>query len=84
MAPTKIKARDMHLADVVRYNPFGVWNTAVVKQITATDIVLFRPYGTTADFSYTGGVICYVCIEEYTVPISSDFEYDLLDRKELR
>lgn len=84
MENLKIKPRDMKLADTVRYNPFGKWSNAIVKQITATDVVLFRPYGTTADFSYTGGVICYVGIEEYTVPLSSDMEYELLDRMELK
>jgi hypothetical protein len=82
---TTIKARDMKLADTVRYAPFGwAWNVAIVKQITATDVVLFRPYGTTADFSYTGGVICYIGTEQYTIPLSSDSEYELLERKELK
>lgn len=81
----KISPRDMQLGDTVRYLPFGsAWNVAIVKQITATDVVLFRPYGTTADFSYTGGVICYVGMEQYTVPLSSDMEYELLGRKDLK
>lgn len=80
----KIKARDMHLADTVAYEPFGPWHNAIVKQIDANNVTLFRPYGTTADFSYTGGVICYIGIEEYTIPLSSDADYTLLNRKELR
>ncbi len=80
-----VKARDMQLADTVRYTPFGsAWSVAIVKQITPTQVVLFRPYGTTADFSYTGGVICYVGIEEYTIPLSSDWDYQLLERKVLK
>jgi hypothetical protein len=81
---TFIKPREMKLADTIKYSPFGKWNNAIVKQITDTDVTLFRPYGATADFSYTGGVICYVGIEEYTIPISSDMEYELLERKELK
>lgn len=81
---TKVKVRDMKLADTVRYTSFCEWNVAIVKQITATDVVLFRPYGTCADFSYTGGVICYVGIEEYTVPLSSEYDYELLNRKDLK
>lgn len=84
MQAQNIRARDMRLADTVAYSPFGAWNRAIVKQITPTDVVLFRPYGTTADFSYTGGVICYVGIEQYTIPLSGDAQYELLDRKELK
>lgn len=84
MQPEKIQARDMQLADTVRYEPFGVWNTAIVKQVTPTEVVLFRPYGTTFDFEYTGGVICLTGVEEYTIPRSSDAQYVLLDRKTLR
>lgn len=74
----------MKLADTVAYLPFGRWSNAIVKQIDGNNVTLFRPYGTTADFSYTGGVICCIGVEEYTIPLSSDAEYELLDRKELR
>ena len=85
MRDTKICPRDMQLGDTVRYTPFGsAWNIAIVKQVTADEVTLFRPYGTTADFSYTGGVICYVGIETCTVPRNSDAQYELLERRTLR
>lgn len=80
----KIKPREMQLADTVSYPPFGPWHNAIVKQVDGNNVTLFRPYGTTADFSYTGGVICYIGVEEYTIPLSSDAEYELLNRKTLR
>lgn len=59
------------LADRVRVlgenDPF---NTAIVAKITDTDVHFYRPYGTTSDFSYTGGVLCYVGIEEFCRPLS--------------
>ena len=80
-----IKPCDMELGDTVRYEPFGTaWNQAIVKQITASDVVLWRPYGTTADFSYTGGVICYIGTEQYTVPRDSSGIYTLLYAQDLR
>lgn len=42
----------------------GEYDCATVCQIhTDGTVDLFRPYTHTADFSYTGGVICYVGIE---------------------
>lgn len=81
--PLIVKASQLHLADVVRSgnSPF---DTAIVKRIRENgDVVLFRPYGATADFSMAGNqVICYVGIEEYTV--YPDTEMELLERRSLR
>jgi hypothetical protein len=76
----KIKARDMKLADYVSLHATGLFDTAIVSNITESDVHLFRPYGTNADFSYTGGVICYVGIEQYSIPRDSQVEYVLLRR----
>lgn len=77
------KVSELKLADTVRVSVTD-WGTAIVQNITATDVVFFRPYGVTANFSYTGGVICYVGIETYSVPLSSDMEFEILTRKELK
>lgn len=82
--PRPILSKDMQLADVVRFPSFErTWNVSIVKQVTDTEVTIFRPYGTTADFSYIGGVICYIGIEEYNVSRDSNIEYILLERKEL-
>ena len=84
MTPLKIKTSQLQLADVVRMSPDTMaFSTAIVTQIKDNIITLFRPYGVTADFSYTGGVICYTGIEEYTI-YSSDREVELLERKVLK
>jgi hypothetical protein len=83
MQPFQAEARDLRLADTVQVNPAYLWNTAIVKQITDHDVILFRPYGTTADFAYTGGVICYVGIEEYSI-LRDNRLVTVFDRKELR
>lgn len=54
------------LADVVTldYNPSHPYNHCTVCKVNDDGTVnLFRPYTHTADFSYTGGVICYVGTE---------------------
>lgn len=80
----KVKAKDLKLADtIISLGTGACWNNALVKQITDNDIMLFRPHGTTADFSYTGGVICYIGIEEFTIP-KNDCEYEVLERKNLK
>lgn len=83
---TMIKARDLQLGDVLNIGSLGTaaWHTAIVNRIEGENIHLFRPYGTHADFSYTGGVICYVGIEQYTIPRMSDVEYYVHERCDLK
>lgn len=54
------------LGDVVELDCSSghTYNHCTVSKVHADGTVnLFRPYTHTADFSYTGGVICYVGIE---------------------
>lgn len=55
-----------------------------VKNITDDEVTLFRTYTHTADFSSTGGVICYVGIEEWKVEMNSVSFWRLIRRVELR
>jgi hypothetical protein len=63
----KVKACNLKLGDVIAAYE-GAFGTAIVVKIEERDIKLFRPYGTTADFSYTGGVIPYTGVESYSIP----------------
>lgn len=60
---------DLQLGDVIRVPsmPDAPWNTGIVKNVSEGRIEIFRPYGTTADFTYTGGVICYTGIEQFPI-----------------
>lgn len=83
-----IPASELKLADVVILNQHA-YSYATVKQITkrGTDLVnitLFRPYTQTADFSYTGGVICYIGIEEFTITVPDYEKFIVVERKELK
>lgn len=81
----KMKAREMQLGDRIRTaDPSGAFRDCVVKQITEKEVTLFRPYVHTADFSYTGGVICYIGVEEYQIPREGDTEYEWLQSVKLR
>lgn len=57
---------NISLGDVVSIavDGSGAYTSATVCKVNEDGTVnLFRPYTHTADFSYTGGVICYVGIE---------------------
>jgi hypothetical protein len=80
----EMTAKDLQTGDVIRLHP-EPWGTAIVKKKTDTHITFYRPYGTKAEFSYSGGVICYVGIEEFTVPLHYDsFLYHVYQREELK
>jgi len=76
--------KEMKLAD--RVFDKAMMAQLTVKQIKDNKLTFFRSYVHTADFSCTGGVICYVGIEEWTLDnIDTDtYEYELMTRKELK
>lgn len=80
--PITVAAPFLQLADVVKLG-HGPYDYATVKKITETDVVFFRPYVATESFSHTGGVICYVGIEEFSVPKSKSNLYQVFQRKTL-
>lgn len=61
MSSTPIGLADIVELDCVSHNPYS--HCTVCKLNEDGTVNLFRPYTHTADFSYTGGVICYVGIE---------------------
>lgn len=80
----KTKIRDLKLADQIRLGDFP-FSDGVVRQIKEDGkVVIFRPYATTADFSYTGGVIPYIGIEEIIYYQTDDREVEVLGRKALK
>ncbi len=80
---TKLKISELQLADIVEVfeGPFG---TGIVRQIDKEFVTVFRPYGTTADFSYTGGVICYTGTEEIKYPVTSKEPMKVYSRATLK
>lgn len=66
MATERVKVSELSLGDVVRVWNNDAYGDATVKQIKDEQVFFFRPYVQTADFSYTGGVICYVGFEEFS------------------
>jgi len=45
-------------------SPGDLGSAFVVKNVTKEEVHLWRPYTHLADFTYTGGVICYTGINE--------------------
>jgi hypothetical protein len=81
--PTFLAVRDLKLADVVQlfHGPFG---TATVTNVTDTEVHMERPYGMTADFSYTGGVIAYIGHETIKYSRDSHATLPVWHRKDLK
>ena len=66
--PTLVPLSSLSLGDVVRLNGQGVYSDATVKKLNEDGSVqVIRPYIQTADFSYTGGVMCYIGFEDFAL-----------------
>jgi hypothetical protein len=78
----KAKISELHLGDTVKLfdGPFGF---GVVTKISGGVVKVFRPYATTADFSYTGGVIPYIGTEEVAYLMEGTFQLEVHCRKPL-
>ena len=79
----KVKARELTLGAIVRLQEHQEYMDATVKNIEDDDgeylkVTFFRPYVTIGDFSHTGGISCYIGIEEFRACPKMDFEYELL------
>ena len=83
---TVIKTRELELGDVVRRADGGAtpWSTCIVVKMDDDVVTIHRPYGVTADFRYTGGVIAYTGIEVYTVDLDGATDWVIFERKELK
>ncbi len=78
-------AKQLHIGDTVCYynehsGRTSAFDTMIVKQIESTIITFFRPYGVTANFTYSGGVICYTGIEEIKINIDNSIQFMLLGK----
>lgn len=78
----EMPVKDLQLGDLIRVSP-GPFGTAIVKQVTKEIVTFFRPYGVSEEFSYTGGVICYVGMESIEVRTDSSHKFYVYERKEL-
>lgn len=73
--PYRTQARNLRPGDVVvvAWGPQQPYSHCTVKQlvfdgdVALKSVKLFRPYAHTTDFTTTGGVICYVGVEEFDV-----------------
>lgn len=69
-------ARDLRLGDKIitaakpEENPNPYSDCTVIK-IDETGVTVMRPYVHTSDFVYTGGVIGYIGIEQYTISLDT-------------
>jgi hypothetical protein len=68
MPTEKYPVSELSLGDIVDLGWTDGYSVATVKNISKDgEITLFRPYVHTSDFSHSGGVSCYVGIEEFQI-----------------
>ena len=82
--PCLLPVGDLCVGDVVKWfdGPFG---TAIVEQVTDKEVKLFRPYGTTSGFAYSGNkTICYHGSESGTYALSSKEQFLVYQRGEMK
>lgn len=79
MKPKEVLVSELELGDVVELSvsPYG---TATVCNVTENEVEYFRPYTHHEDFTYTGGIICYVGIEKFKEYRHSDKTIKLLEK----
>lgn len=65
MKPEQVHGSELKLGDELMLWQDHAYGSATVKKITPEFVVLFRPFVQTGDYEYTGGVPCYVGIEEF-------------------
>jgi hypothetical protein len=77
----KLRVSELQAGDCLKQldGPFG---TAIVSQATDKEVKLFRPYGTTAGFTYSDNrTICYTGIEETVFALDSKQEFEMYYRE---
>lgn len=75
----RVEPSELNLGDLVAVgDPLLPCSTCAVTQIKDGQVHLFRPYVTTADFTYTGGVIPYIGVETMTISLDSKTEVWLI------
>lgn len=83
MPSTKVKPSEMQVGDVVN-SADTPWSTAIVQQIHDGQVHLYRPYAGNHGCIYSNNsIICYMGVEEYSIPIDYSGKYDLLERRDV-
>lgn len=80
---TKTKAADMRLGDIVSTFD-GPFNTSIVAKVTADMVTLQRPYMRANEAAYGEQVTCFTGIETFALWRSSDVDYTIWHRGEVK
>ena len=75
-----VPIKDLKIGDVVKHSDYETsFDSMTVINKTDEIVKFFRPYVSLADFTYTGGVIPYIGIEQFEAPLNGPSTYDVLD-----
>ncbi len=79
-----LAAKDLKLGDIIKCSYSDIpFDTGIIKKEDINSWVVFRPYGVSEDFTYTGGVICYTGLEEFRIN-KDDHGFLVYSRKDLK
>ena len=73
MKQEEINGEKLNLGDIVITSDNSPYTFATVRNLTPDTVTLFRPYVHCSDFAYTGGVICYIGLEEFNCSRNAPF-----------
>ena len=82
----KLKVRDLRLGDTVRLGGSSPFMDAIVAEVNHDYVKVQRPYARCDDFSYSDPprVIVLTGMETFSLMKSSEFPYEVLERKVIR
>jgi hypothetical protein len=85
MNKTLLIGAALRIGDVVEQTdcndrPYGTaYSQMVVINKTDDEITFFRPYVSLSNFTYTGGAIPYIGVNQFTSPTNHPMKYVLID-----
>ena len=84
--PLTTRVSDLKIGDVVElaFMAGSPFRTAVVRNVTHSEVLLFRPYVHMSDVAYSNGIICYHGHEEICITRNSTLKILLRERRDIR
>ena len=81
-AKNRVPFSELRLGDIVKLG-LGPYADATVKNVKDGTVTFFRPYVVSSEFTYAGGVICTIGIEEFSTA-RTDQLWDIVRRADER
>lgn len=76
------KIEELRIGDVVKHlpiDPTATYNESTVINATEKEVTFYRPYVHLGEHVYVGGVLSYLGVEKWTVPLPHPAEYEVIN-----